>query len=206
MKKNFTLIELLIVIAIIAILASMLLPALGKAKESARSIQCLSRLKQTGLIFSMYLDDNREYYPTTYCYFPEWPYGTNSVYFNHYLRHNYLRVRIGYTDYRKDILACPSETKHNQGGIASDYGFNYDIIKSASASLKQTEVASDTFLLGDIGTGAFHPASFMINQYTAVNYLAFRHTGRANALFADGSSRGLHKTALKPAIFTPAKD
>ena len=62
-QRNFTLTELLIVIAVIAILAGMLLPALNSARSKAHAISCLSNLKQIGLIMNQYADAFNEYFP-----------------------------------------------------------------------------------------------------------------------------------------------
>ncbi len=62
-RAGFTLIELLVVIGIIAILAAMVLPALGRAKQRAQMVKCLSNLRQIGVGAKLYVEDNQDTYP-----------------------------------------------------------------------------------------------------------------------------------------------
>src|SRR5580658_5750940 len=86
LNKAFTLVELLVVITIIALLASLLLPALAAAKLQARQTQCLSNLKQLALAHTSYMADYDKDFPyldSTPFYYG-WagmliPYATNSV-------------------------------------------------------------------------------------------------------------------------------
>jgi prepilin-type N-terminal cleavage/methylation domain-containing protein len=61
--KAFTLVELLVVISIIALLLSVLMPALGKARKQARKIVCGSNFHQVGIVYHLYAVDNRSWLP-----------------------------------------------------------------------------------------------------------------------------------------------
>ncbi len=67
-KSGFTLMELLLVISIISLLAAILMPALGNAREMAKAAECMSNQKNIGTQLNMFCADNRSFFPTCYKY------------------------------------------------------------------------------------------------------------------------------------------
>lgn len=106
----FTLVELLIVIAIIAILASMLLPALNNARESSRKAYCMNNEKQILTNLLMYVDDYGQYLPNCYTVW--------SV----LNRLNYLNMKKGFLDCPSDKTRKPTTTM-GQGDYYSGYAW-----------------------------------------------------------------------------------
>lgn len=121
MRNRFTLVELLIVISVIAILCSLLLPALGKSREKAYSAKCSGNLHQIGIAFVQYTADT-EYAPAasedeTGNFTNNWKvWGAPA----HVFGKQYLRMKKE-MDWRGTILDCPALKDEDSMNFAADY-------------------------------------------------------------------------------------
>ncbi|MBK9140058.1 MAG: DUF1559 domain-containing protein [Verrucomicrobia bacterium] len=114
----FTLIELLVVISIIGVLAGLLLPTLGRAKEAGRSTACLSNLRQIGLALQLYVDDHNNRLP----YIRDRLVETNSAATNVPLD----SIDIVLSNYLGNVrvLRCPSDRQRLFETTGSSYSWN----------------------------------------------------------------------------------
>lgn len=103
-RRAFTLIELLVVIAIIALLLSILMPALRKVKSQTQAVVCMSNLKQWGVVFGLYLQDNKNNFPLVTM-------RTDDVY-DVWVE----PLRPYYKGGGEDMRVCPTATKSEQEG------------------------------------------------------------------------------------------
>jgi prepilin-type N-terminal cleavage/methylation domain-containing protein/prepilin-type processing-associated H-X9-DG protein len=173
--SGFTLVELLVVIGIIAVLIALLLPALGRAREHAQSVSCMSNLRQINLALLQYANDNKLTLP---------PYGNIANYADDRWWYSLIRRYIGLPKdspkiVTKDLLRCPSEPNS-----VFTYGVNYgkdhwNIFTyegnppTYPGSVKLTKLSPGTMLVADAQDNRFddygasvvyHPWGFPLNQ------------------------------------------
>jgi prepilin-type N-terminal cleavage/methylation domain-containing protein len=150
----FTLIELLVVIAIIAILAAILFPVFAKAREKARQAVCISNLKQFGLAFAQYTQDNDSGYPNTndpYLWVGQrfrWP-------IMPYLGAGQKQAAGAYTmqSGTPSILICPSDSISASVYDATSYGYSAAFYHTP-AQVNALTIANLRLALNNPGAGA----------------------------------------------------
>jgi prepilin-type N-terminal cleavage/methylation domain-containing protein/prepilin-type processing-associated H-X9-DG protein len=209
-KPGFTLMELLVVIALVTTLAALLLPTLTRSKASAYRVKCISNLRQLGLAAQMYWDDNNgncfRYGGTMtnggQLYWFGWigtgPEGERIFDASQGVLYSNLRGR--------GVELCPafnyfmSQLKLKTTGRTYGYGYNLFLsaaIRDPSINLNQVRRPSETTLLADsaqINTWQA-PASlenpmleewYYVDDSTNLPNAHFRHVQRANVVFCDG--------------------
>ena len=180
-NQGFTLVGLIIIVAVLAILAAMLLPALASAKRKAKRIQCVNNLKQDGLAFRLWEGDNGDKYPmavsTNKNGTMEYAEGGNA--FRHFqVMSNELST--------PKILVCPADDRTAAASFAKLKNQNV----SYFVGLDAEETRPQMLLTGDRNvTNGLSPVRSVLELRPEIpaGWTEDLHNGQGNVGMADGS-------------------
>lgn len=229
-SASFTLIELLIVISVIAILAGMLLPALNRAKESARKIECLNNLKQIYLASSNYIDSQKEYIVPA-LYGSIWGILLDKT--DSWGKQTYLQqpnVTGTISRYTLKIMACPSEKRpafseylYHYLSVATSYHYGINAFHSPIMAvapydkfqkIKQVDHPSQVFHFMDgiyernarpyVERGRWDKTDAA--GILDIISMGARHNGTANVAYFDGHAGSINQFPGRPKGFFNKSD
>lgn len=188
--RAFTVFELLVVAAVLAILAAMLLPALANAKGKAQRIHCLNNLKQVGLGFRVFAVDHEDVFPMSLAtnrggtkeLMPASP-----AYVHFQVLSNELAV--------PKVLVCPADGRE----AASDFASMRNTNLSYFIGLDADETRPQMLLAGDRNVTNGTASSSGVLRLTpdrVAGWTGALHSGQGNVALADGSVQQLSSTRL----------
>lgn len=182
--SKFTLVELLVVVAIIMVLAGLLLPSLKMGRDRATQIVCLGRMKQLHTAFMMYAQDNNERLPP----------GTwdGSGGWTRWMTRNIAgqywgNKSTGSSDSTR-LSHCPAYKSAGSPGDYTGIGYNMSVgVDCAGTRLTAFTNACKTVLLVDTGGNCRWGGGWAYDPATGYGQgPGYRHSGGANVLFVDG--------------------
>jgi prepilin-type processing-associated H-X9-DG protein len=178
-RQGFTLVGLLIIIAVLGILAAMLIPALVSAKGKSKRIQCVSNLKQDGLAFRLWEGDNGDKYPMAV--------STNKNGTMEYAADVFRHFQVMSNELSTPkILVCPADNRTAAASFARLKNQNV----SYFVGLDATEVRPPMLLTGDRNvTNGLSPVRSVLELRPEIpaGWTEAMHNGVGNIGLADGS-------------------
>jgi len=193
-KRGFTLVSLLVIIAVLAILAAMLLPTLAGAHDRARRIQCVNNLKQCGLAFRIWEGDNNDKMPMAVPIAKggTQEFDTGAETFRHFqVMSNELST--------PKILICPADTRI----VADDFNHLRNANVSYFVGLDANDQYPQRFLDGDRNLTGENAPENGIPKLTPGQHVSWTetiHVNQGNLGLADGSVQQYSNSGLQNAL------